>query len=82
MDFMNIMDERISVFIKLRLDKKCKMINVKFEESNPDVEIDYNPLQFEKCFLNDLDLSQICQESLKVCNIIDIMKLKLLMEAA
>lgn len=41
-----------------------------------------NPIHFTKCFINDIDLSHICQENLKVCNIIDIMKRKLLQEVA
>ena len=41
-----------------------------------------NPIHFEKCFIGDIDLPRICQENLKVCNIIDIMKRKLLKGAA
>ena len=41
-----------------------------------------HPIHFEKCFIGDIDLPRICQENLKVCNIIDIMKRKLLQGVA
>ena len=41
-----------------------------------------HPIHFEKCFIEDIDLPRICQENLKVCNIIDIMKRKLLQGVA
>jgi len=41
-----------------------------------------NPIYFEQCFIENIDLPRICQENLKVCNIIDIMKRKLLQGAA
>ncbi|MCF7912708.1 MAG: hypothetical protein K9M99_09280 [Candidatus Cloacimonetes bacterium] len=41
-----------------------------------------NPKHFEKCFIDDINLPRICQENLKVCSIIDIMKRKLLLWVA
>ena len=41
-----------------------------------------NRQHFDKCFLDDIDLPRICQENIKMCNIIDIMKRKLLLETA
>ena len=41
-----------------------------------------NPIHFEKCFIEDIDLPRICQENLKVCNIIDIIRRKLLQGVA
>lgn len=41
-----------------------------------------NPIHFTKCFIDDINLPRICQENLKVCSIIDIIKRKLLREVA
>jgi hypothetical protein len=41
-----------------------------------------NRQHFDKCFLDNIDLPRICQENLKMCNIIDIIKRKLLLEVA
>ncbi len=37
-----------------------------------------NPIHFEKYFIDNINLPRICQENLNVCNIIDIIKRKLL----
>jgi transposase-like protein len=41
-----------------------------------------NKIHFEKCFIYDIDMKKICQENMKMCNIIDFFKDKLLKKVA